>query len=431
MKLVLFTPVSIASAIARVSWLVTQSLMKQGHNVVIVSTEQKTPKSTATLDFGVNSVDWHDERQVIAAVKKSDVVIYKIGDNIGYHRGAVEWILKVPGIVCLHDFFVGNLFVDWAVDNKAIADEFIFNWYGKEVLERYWGYIESGAVMLETTSCAPMTEWICSLANGVITHSSWDIQRVLNSCPGPVEVVALPVLLPDSSLGTVPKVTEHEGLFKVMTIGIANFNKRIPSVIRAIGASQVLREKTIYQLAGSVTPVVRDELQELADTLGVKFNMLGEVDDNLLHQLIKKADVVTCLRTPCLEAASASAIEAMLHGKAIIVTDMGFYKEIPESCARKVNPEFELADLQRELEYLFNHETERVMQGKNAATWASSLFCADNYAKKLIGFSERTLQAMPIINMGKHYNETLSHWGGGLGSESSRVVIDPLTIFER
>lgn len=85
-----------------------------------------------------------------------------------------------------------------------------------------------------------------------------------------------------------------------------------------------------YRLIGAVEPEVMSSLSALAARLGVNLVISGEVDDNELERAFTESDVISCLRWPALEAASASAIEVlMLYGKAVIVTDTGFYADIP------------------------------------------------------------------------------------------------------
>lgn len=427
MNMVIFTPISQASAIGRMACLVTKSLLKQGHDVIIISTEQELLKNRATHEFGVVCLAYGDKNQVISALKKSDIVVYQIGNNFQYHCGALEWIDKWPGIICLHDFFLGGLFSHWALDNKADADDILSKWYGLDIPKDYWNYTDMGTYLEQN---APMTEWICSLGYGVITHGSWGIQRVLDSCPGPVEVVALPVSVPCPSPNSVIGKVKDKEVFNLVTIGTVNSNKRIRSVLQAIGASDVLRTRLTYRLAGQVDSAVEADLSKFAKNLGVQFIVMGEVDDALLYGLIKDADVMVCLRYPCIEAASASTIEAMLFGKPTIVMDIGFYKELPDTCVRKIAIETEVSDLTNELEYLLNNEDERILLGKNATKWAKSVFCPENYARKLVAFSERTFKSIPIIDMGMYFQGILHQWNREAGFKLCEDTISSLEIFE-
>lgn len=161
------------------------------------------------------------------------------------------------------------------------------------------------------------------------------LDRVLNSCSGPVYVVPLAY--------DAPNVEEMDFDIKkdklyILTVGHVNTNKRAASVIKALGKSRSLSKKSVYQLIGSITSQMRKELTALAKKNKVDLIISGEVDNTILARAIVKADVVTCFRWPTLEAASASTIKALLYGKATVVTNAGFYSEIPDECTIKINP---------------------------------------------------------------------------------------------
>jgi glycosyltransferase involved in cell wall biosynthesis len=156
---------------------------------------------------------------------------------------------------------------------------------------------------------------------------------------------------------------------------------------------------------------MKKRLSRLARERGVALEIDGEVDDAALRRAIHDADVVSCLRLPSLEAASASTIEAMLHGKAIVVTDVGFYRDLPSDCVRKISPDRELSDLQRELESLFADESERSALGRRARSWAEKTFTPTNYAKQLVATCVAAAKVAPLVQASAVFARTLENWG--------------------
>jgi glycosyltransferase involved in cell wall biosynthesis len=199
--------------------------------------------------------------------------------------------------------------------------------------------------------------------------------------------------------------------FHVLTIGHVNANKRPESVIAAISASEMLRTRARYHLVGAIAPEMKSRLGRRADELGVALEIAGEVDDETLQRAIREADVVSCLRFPSLEAASASTIEAMLHGKAIVVTDVGFYRDLPSDCVRKISPDRELPDLQHELESLFADERGRSALGRRARAWAEKTFTSANYAKQLVATCVAAAKVAPLVQASAVFGNTLAEWG--------------------
>lgn len=428
MRLVVFSPVTIASAIGRVTGLIVAQLTAEGHEVLVVRTEDYSHLRSQPRELGVPILAWDEEFAIRDAVQRADAIVYQVGDNYQFHRGCVEWLPRLPGIVCLHDYFVGDLFLVWALAHKAEAQSVLRGWYGDAVASKYFAWSVSSTFIDRTAATAPMTEWIGAMARGVIVHSGWDVDRVLRSCAGPVQVLPLPYEAPATLPRTVASATPL-GRFTVLTVGHVNRNKRAESVIRAIGGSSRLKDRATYMLIGRITIDETARLQDVASELGVDLLIRGEVDDGELEHAMASVDVVCCLRYPALESASASAIEAMLAGKAILVMDTGFYRDLPDDVAGKVSPERELADITRILEDLESDEGKRQALARRAADWARSTFRADNYATSLVQLARAVAAATPPIDAARYFAETLARWGGTDRTIAARELVEPLRIF--
>jgi glycosyltransferase involved in cell wall biosynthesis len=411
MKLIIVTPTIKASAIGRMACLVTKALVSLGHTVVVVRAESKSLFDEPTHEFGVEMIRWDDDQRVIGASADADVAVYQIGDNYPYHQGCLEWIARLPGLVCLHDFFLGHLFYSWAERNREAADAILQQWYGEEGARVFFDPRSNPDFIARTSNVAPMTEWICSLATGVITHSRWGTPRVIRSCPGPVEVVPLAYDAPGdlSAVPTLPPL--HAPIFRLLTIGHINPNKRVANVIRAIGRSPMLRAQCVYRLVGHIQPAAIIQLSALASSLRVNLVVTGEADDATLARAVAEADAVSCLRWPSLEAASASAIESMLYGKATIVTDTGFYRELPDDCVEKISHENEVTNVRDALERLYTNSAARAALGTRAKQWASSTYVPEGYAQRLIDISRASLKARAVIDAENFFKGVMQDWG--------------------
>lgn len=432
MKFVMFTPAIEASAIGRMASVVTRTLITLGHTVVVVRAENSSLLRGDTHDFGATMLPWTESAKVEDLVRSADVLVYQIGDNYTYHRGCVEWLRRAPGVICLHDFFLGNLFCGWAENRKPDAMATLRACYGERIAETFFGYKSSEDLIHATKDTAPMTEWICSMAYGVITHSSWGIQRVVDSCPGPVRIAPLAYDAPSSAsvLNSLVNRELSTEAFNVLTVGHINPNKRAESVIRAIGNSAVLRRNTTYRLVGHIQPDMSQHLASLARSLQVKLVISGKVDSDTLLQALGEAHVICCLRWPSLEAASASAAEAMLYGKPVVVTDTGFYSELPDACVRKIQIQDEIPELQQALEYLCENESDRLALGAKAAEWATVTFSAKNYANQLIAVSLAAQRAAPMLKATQSLAGTLWRWGASPNLMTLSDTTEPLRLFD-
>jgi glycosyltransferase involved in cell wall biosynthesis len=430
MNLIIFTPAIRTSAIGRMAALVSRALATQGHEVTIVRTEREGLLHTETHNFGTTVLPWNDSVRLAKVFQLSDTFIYQIGNSYEFHQGGLHWLERLPGLVCLHDFYLGHLFSGWAHSRRAEAETVLRTWYGDDAAASFFELSNGNGFIEETRDISPMTEWICSLGHGVITHSNWGCERVMNSCPGPVRVVPLAYNAPGASASKNAQVLTGEYL-KILTIGHVNSNKRVESVIRAIGNSSLLKQRVVFRLVGLINPETVNSLSALAIKHGVRLQISGEVDEVALSQAIAESDAVSCLRWPSLEAASASAIEAMLYGKPVIVTDTGFYSELPDSCVLKISVDNEIGDLQSVLERLFDDRAQGALIGAQGQQWASQTFTAENYAREVIDMAEQTLTTKPVLDAVAYFCGVLNRWSAKSEHLDFKQLTGSLVIFEK
>ncbi len=433
MRFLIFSPVVRTSAIGRMAALVVRQLSEQGHEVSVVRTETSGHFGADAHDFGVIPIDWGQQSEITARAKECDAVVYQIGDNFDFHRGCLEWLPVLPGVVCLHDYFLGHLFWGWAdLHGRERAQRVLSTWYGSDIAMDFFNTPSSTKFIESSRIAAPMTEWISAMASGVITHSGWDIARVLKSCSGPVEIVPLPYDKP-SNFTTYAQPIEANPVdgtaLNVLTIGHVNANKRAESVICAIGSSAFLRARLCYRIVGKIEPLMATHLHQLARDKNVSIVITGEVDQATLAKEIFSADVMCCLRLPVLEAASASTIEAMLMGKATLVMNDGFYRELPDSCVFKISPESEEEDIRETLTKLATQPSLRVEIGNNAAIYAEKTFSAKRYAIRLAEICTSVAIMSPAVKATFYFASLIESWGGTRDEEIIKQIISPLHGF--
>lgn len=426
MKIVLFSPLANTSAIGRVTALIVPALIELGHTVTIVRTEMPHILPAPAHACAASVLEWTNEPAVEDALRNADAWVYQIGNSYEFHCGGLHWLERRPGIVCLHDFVVAHLFASWAETRRSEADGVLHRWYDEPVARSFFAARDHREFLETASRDHPMTEWIGAMAHGVVSHSHWGMPRVLRASGWPARVVPLPYNAPCVR----PAMQRTGDKVRILTVGHANVNKRIESVISAIGGSADLRSRVEYQLCGRIEPRYALELARSARVVGLRLRISGEVDDFGLRSAMEEADVICSLRWPSLEAASATAIEAMLCRKALVVTDTGFYSELPDDCVRKIRPTDELADLRAALEELVANAPARQAMAARAEAWAKQTFRADHYARELIEMSKLTAVTRPVLNMTKVLGDLLAGWGATPELTASQDIIDPLAIFQ-
>jgi glycosyltransferase involved in cell wall biosynthesis len=429
MKLLFFTPVSRQSAIGRMAALVTGELLRAGIDVEIIATETHPDLNGNLHHFGAPVISWKETAGVQRAISSSDACVYHIGNSFEFHEGSLNWLEESPGIVCLHDFFLGHLFYAWADKNREQAHRILRIWYGADTEQEFFSHPDGDSFIAGTHQTSPMTEWVTSQAIGTIAHSAWGCDRVLAACSGPVQVVPL-AYDPPTGLTDLPATEVPANRVRLTTIGHINSNKRVEDVITAISRSQELKDKIDYRLVGAIEPDIRNSLTQLARESGVQLKILGQVDDNDLAQAFADSDIISCLRWPALEGASASATEAMLSGKCTLVTDTGFYSDIPDECTVKVQPDNHVDNIRAALEDL-SLDREKIQSiGDSARNWSTATFTAANYAEQLIEMVNRVAGTSPVQRAIADMSATYQQWSDNQDLLNTPQLIDPLKIFE-
>jgi glycosyltransferase involved in cell wall biosynthesis len=93
----------------------------------------------------------------------------------------------------------------------------------------------------------------------------------------------------------------------------------------------------------------------------------GEHD---LWQLLADSDMIVSLRWPTMGETSGMAIRALSLGKPLVVSDVGWFSELPDSVVAKVPvDEFEVATLAAVLELLAEDDGLRERMGAAAAEY--------------------------------------------------------------
>jgi len=120
----------------------------------------------------------------------------------------------------------------------------------------------------------------------------------------------------------------------------------------------------------------------------------------------------------------------MLYGKPVIVTDTGFYAEIPNQYVLKISPDNEIGDLQSVLKRLLDDEGRCKSMGAQGQQWASQTFTAENYACELTDVVERMLKSRPALNAVDYLCNVMHQWSENDALLNIKEIMEPLRIFE-
>jgi glycosyltransferase involved in cell wall biosynthesis len=427
------TPWNQRSAICSSAAEVAFELAARGHRVTVLRTERGEARDLPLLRPPPGPIHHLDDLSDTTLDMQFDVVVAHIGNHLFHHGAAVDRLQGYGMVGIFHDMFLGHLALAW-FDSIGRMPELVplaRELYGEEGMpdsDPFWGDLG------DMVRRRPMLEWLARHCTGAVAHAAHYVERLRAACPGPVATIPLAFTVPD-----LPPPPSAGKLLTVASVGYANTNKRIDEVILAIGASPILRGRCRLRVIGEASPEQREHLVARAAACQLDPpEFTGWVNDEELRRQLRDVDVISCLRNPVLEGASASAILAMSSGRPTLVTHHGGYADIPADAALHCRPEAEALDTMRHLEWILAHPAEGAAIGARGRAHALRHHTPGAYVDALLPLLEQVIANRPPrpLDQPRHQTQarllsTLSDFGLGLDDPAVRrmeAVLDSMQI---
>ena len=261
----------------------------------------------------------------------ADVALYHVGNDPDHHAWIVEALRRRPGVVVLHDFVLHHLIAGMTIGRRD-PDGYL------DAMQREAGpvgrMLAHGVidgllppVWERRAHEYPLTGEVLSEATGVIVHSAYVEQRVReHGYGGPVWRIPLaawpvPPELPDAGLPADRLV--------VGSFGHINPAKRLPQLLEGFTLLRERVPEALLLLVGSVAPSLQVELPEGA-------THVDYVSEDRLWSLLAATDICVSLRYPTMGETSGVAVRALTIGRPQVVSDVGWFSELPDDVAFKV-----------------------------------------------------------------------------------------------
>ena len=303
------------------------------------------PESSGIADYSallVPALRAHVDVEIVRRKAKrpprgADLAVYHIGNDPDAHGWILDALRRTPGLVVLHDFVLHHLVAGVTIgrgDGHGYLD----------AMEREHGVVGRllGHGVLDKRlpplwearpEDFPLTGEVLGLATAVVVHSRYVADRArATGFDGPIAHVPHPAW-------PVPDVAPAElaGDPLVGAFGNVNASKRVPQLLEAFARLRRERPGARLLLVGATSPGF--DLDRRLQRLGLAGDGLireGYVDERRLWSLMAACDVHVGLRSPTMGETSGTAIRALTLGKPLVVTDAGWFSELPGDVALKV-----------------------------------------------------------------------------------------------
>jgi len=283
-------------------------------------------------------VEAFSERPARFDAARYDALLYQIGNN-PFHAFAYELALEHPGVVVMHESNLHHLIVELTIRRG--------DWDAYLAQCEYDG----GAAALEYARRArtlmvgpdyegvPMTRRILERSRALIVHSGFMLDQLRAAgFHGPIARIPHGAWIPSADrmlyrqrLG-LDETTPLVGIF-----GFLKPYKRIAESLRAFRRLVRLEPRVRMILAGEPHPDCPVQSMLTALGLSEQVRTLGFTPIEDFTGYLAACDVVLNLRYPTVGETSGSLLRAMGLGRAVLVSGVGAFRELPDDVCLKVS----------------------------------------------------------------------------------------------
>lgn len=349
--------------------------------------------------------------------KKYSAIIYNIGNNKA-HSYMTKFMKKYKGITILHDYALRSLNLSLFKEKRnfknrknllgqlkgnliLLKDFYNFSkrYYNKnafnatiDIIKEYFAKTNNISLIKKINPLKyPFNENILEQSDIIVVHSNLIKNKITKKQVYKINHIDYS----DSKINNQKeKILKNLNLDKntpiIVSCGFINPTKNYKEIIKSL---LKLNEKFIYIIIGE------DKNKILKDYKNnKKIKIVGYKNINEIEEYISSADICINLRNPTSGETSGTLIRMMSKGKPTIVTNQGWYSELPKNSVVKISKSNNDKEIQQIIKKLINNKRLRDNIGNNAKKFINT-----NCNKKKIG-----LEYKKIIEEYKRKHQSLS-----------------------
>ncbi len=273
------------------------------------------------------------------------VNVFNLGNDSRFHTGIARVAEALPGFVVLHDTRLHHFTVERSRHDPEPFSSYLAaasSLYGPEGLAAAQAVVAAnGAGVEDHVEAMPFTELYIRNALGVVCHSAAAAADIRSCSDTPLLEAPLPFRTL-SGLGPTVRRT-FKPPWRFVMFGYLNRNRRLESVLEALARWE--GHDFRLDIFGSLwdEPLIRGLIQRLG--LADRVHLHGFAPEADLDAAIAKAHLAFNLRHPTLGEASGGILRAWTFGVPAVVTDAGWYADLPEDAVLKVPADGEIPAL--------------------------------------------------------------------------------------
>ena len=365
--------------------------LAQFYDIDVIIDQAQLAAPWVSAHCGVRNVQW-----LLDHAQGYDRVMYHFG-NSSYHKHMFELLARVPGVVVLHDFFLGDIHNYLAV--HGVVPHGLFR-----ALYESHGYAALGVWAAEKGGAAVITQYPANLgvvqqSLGVIVHSeharqlaqTWYGRELARRW----QVVALPRAVPQQ--GNRQQARQQLALapddFVVCSFGLMGATKLNERLLEAWLLSPLAQDPRCRLVfvgeahAGDYGAAIEAKIS--SSGLGDRISITGWADAEVFHSYLAGADLAVQLRANSRGETSAAVLDCMNHGLPTLVNAHGAFAELPADSVWLLPEVFDDQALADAMTTLWLAPEQRRTLGERAREVLGSAHSPETCAKQYVAAIEQ------------------------------------------
>jgi 2-polyprenyl-3-methyl-5-hydroxy-6-metoxy-1,4-benzoquinol methylase/glycosyltransferase involved in cell wall biosynthesis len=354
--------------------------------------------SSAWLNSTFEVCDYRRQPQRLDDLDRFDAVLYHMGNDHRYHAGICEALQRHTGIVVFHDFALQDFFLGLARmrgDLRIYLDE-VSACHGEPAREAAAEALSRGGTpsLLARPIDFPLNCRLARAAEGIIVHSNWSRTRLQQIAPE-VPVRCVKHHITSRAATDERRSTPSAGPVRIASFGLINPDKGIERALRALAK---LRHDYDFHYTLVGEPNGYYDVRALVRRYGLedRVEITGHVTLDEFERRIGETDIALNLRERTVGETSGSLCRLMAAGVTAIVSDEGWFGELPDDAVVKVEANEYSDDLLHVfLKRLITDRALREQIGANARAHTSAQHDIEHSDQGYLSFISEIVAARP------------------------------------
>jgi len=281
----------------------------------------------------VNGVEFYNLKGCdLSLLKDYDLRIYQMGNNVHFHLYMLDLIKEYPGIVHLHDMVLHHLmgWITWMQGDLRSYLGLLSKWYGEKVAFLCHELMKRDAMPWDTevVTDLPLFEEFLQYADACIVNSKFAKNKVTQAFP---ELPVYRIVHVLKGMEIVEKdYKDDKTPLNIGVFGGIEPNKNVDIILESFSILNHHKSNWHLHIAGEVSDKCKS-IPELPVKLGISDKLVfhGRLEDKSFKKHLSEMDLIISLRFPTMGETSGVVTRSMQMGIPVIVTDIGWYAELP------------------------------------------------------------------------------------------------------